>query len=100
MPADKLKNLLNPSGNGELSDIVQRAQAMAALADRLSALLPDGLGAGIRAANVRADGELVVVADSPAWAARLRFEGDKLLAAARATDEQVTSVSVRVSHDV
>ena len=49
--------------------MVQRAQAMAALADRLAAALPDELRPGIRAANVR-DHELVVIADSPAWAAR------------------------------
>ena len=47
-----------------------------------------------------ADGELIVIADSPAWAARLRFEGDKLLAAARDAGEQVTTVSVRVTHNV
>ena len=79
--------------------MVQRARSMAALADRLAAALPDELRPGLRAANIR-DDELVVIADSPAWAARLRFEGDKLLAAARAADEPVTSVSVRVSHDV
>lgn len=79
--------------------MVQRAQAMAALADRLAAALPDELRPGIRAANVR-DHELVVIADSPAWAARLRFEAEKLLAAARDAGDTVTSVSVRVSHDV
>lgn len=100
MPADKLKNLLNPSGNGELAHVVQRAQSMAELAGRLSAALPDELKAGIRAANIRDDGELIVIADSPAWAARLRFEGDKLLAAARAAGESVETISVRVSHDV
>lgn len=80
--------------------MVQRAQAMARLADRLAAALPEDLAAGIRAANIRDDGELVVIADSPAWAARLRFEGEKLLAAARDANEQVTTISVRVSHDV
>lgn len=100
MSADKLKNLLNPSGIGELADMVQRAQSMAELAGRLSAALPDELQAGIRAANVRDGGELVVIADSPAWAARLRFEGDRLLAAARDAGERVETISVRVSHDV
>ena len=80
--------------------MVQRAQAMADLAQRLAAAMPDDLKGGIRAANVRDDGELVVIADTPAWAARLRFEGDKLLAAARAAGERVTVISVRVSHDV
>lgn len=80
--------------------MVQRAQAMAELAGRLAAALPDELRPGIRAANVRGDGELVVIADSPAWAARLRVEGEKLLAAARDAGENARSVRVRVSQDV
>ena len=80
--------------------MVERAQSMAELTGILSAALPDELQAGIRAANVRVNGELIVSADSPAWAARLRFEGDRLLAAARAAGECVESISVRVSHDV
>ena len=54
-------------------------------------------GASIRAANVREDGTLVVLASSPAWAARLRFESDKLLAAARDGGASVTDCKVRVS---
>lgn len=100
MSADKLKSLLNPSGNGELSDVVRRARAMADLAGRLTAALPADLRPGIRAANIRDDCELVVIADSPAWAARLRFEGEKLLAAARDAGEKVETIRVRVSHDV
>ena len=80
--------------------MVERAQSMAELAGCLSAALPDELKAGIRAANVRDDGELIVIADSPAWAARLRFEEEKLLAAARDAGEQVETIRVRVSHDV
>ncbi len=79
--------------------MVQRAQSMAALADRLAAALPDELKPGIRAANIR-ECELVVIADSPAWAARLRFEAEKLLTAARDAGDTVTTISVRVSHDV
>lgn len=100
MPADKLKNLLNPSGNGDLADMVQHAQAMADLTGCLLRALPDELRPGLRAANVRDDGELVVIADSPAWAARLRFSADSLLAAAQAAGADVRSISVRVSHDV
>lgn len=79
--------------------MVERARSMVELADCLADALPDELRAGIRAANVRDDGELIVIADSPAWAARLRFESEKLLAAARNSGEDVRSLSVRVSHD-
>lgn len=100
MTADTLKNLLNPNGNGELSDVVERARAMAELAGRLAAALPADLRPGLRAANVRTDGELVIIAESPAWAARLRFEADKLLAAAREAGDDVERIRVRVSHEL
>jgi hypothetical protein len=50
-------------------------------------------------ANVRDDGELVVLASSPAWAAKLRFEADSLMAAARQSGANVTSFKVRVSRE-
>jgi predicted nucleic acid-binding Zn ribbon protein len=51
------------------------------------------------AANVRDDGELVVLCRSSAWASRLRFAADDLLSAARATGAEVTRCSVRVARD-
>lgn len=56
-------------------------------------------GASIRAANVREDGTLVVLVSSPAWAARLRFEEEALLAAAREAGADVSTCKVRVSQD-
>jgi hypothetical protein len=100
MSSKNLKNLLNSSEIGELADIVQRAQAMGELTVTLSAALPTDLGGSLIAANIRDDGELVVIARSPAWAARLRFETESLLAAARNTGAKVTGCSVRVSHDL
>jgi hypothetical protein len=99
MPADKLENLLNASQNTELADVVARARDMGTLAQKLAASLPADYADGLVAANVRPDGELVVIARSPAWAARLRYEGDTLRAAAIAAGQQVGQVSVRVSHD-
>lgn len=54
-------------------------------------------GASIRAANVRDDGTLVVMVSSPAWAARLRFESDKLLATAQDAGSPATTCKIRVS---
>jgi len=79
--------------------MVERAQAMGALTESLAAALPDDFAGSLVAANIRDDGELVVIAASPAWASRLRFETEKLIAAANQTDQQVTHCSVRVSHD-
>lgn len=100
MPSDTLKNLLNPSGNGELAEIVERAQAMASLTRTLTLALPAELAGALVAANIRENEELVVIAASSAWAARLRFESERLIAAARDSGETVQSCSIRVSHDV
>ncbi|MBT8098290.1 MAG: DUF721 domain-containing protein [Gammaproteobacteria bacterium] len=71
---------------GDLLQILQKA------------LPPDQAGA-IAAANIREGGELVVLASSPAWAARLRFETEPLIDAARAHGNDVTSCTVRVLRD-
>jgi hypothetical protein len=97
MPDDKLSNLLNIKGNRELADLVQRAQKMGELARRLSLALPAELADSVIAANIRDNGELVVICSSSARAARLRFESGKLAEAASATGVSVKSVVVRVS---
>ena len=98
MPGNKLSELLNPNKNGELADILERAEAIGALTDTLAKNLPEDLAGSLVAANVKAPGILVVVARSPAYAARLRFEEAKLLDAARGAGESVESLKVRVSH--
>ncbi len=98
MPAEKLENLLNRNKNGELGEIIGRAEDFARLTDALAAALPEDLTDGLVAASVSADGELVVFGSSPAWAARLRYEFEALLAAARASGHQADRLRVRVAH--
>ncbi len=97
MSADELKNLLNPSNDGDLGKIVRRAREMGELTDVLARALPTDEAAGVAAANLREDGELVVIAASPAWAARLRFETDALLEAARSAGLDARTCKIRVS---
>lgn len=99
MPPKRLENLLNTNADGGLGEIVRRARNLDQLVDALQRVLPEEIGSGIRAANIRDDGELVVLAETPAWAARLRFEADRLVAAARETGAAVTRCRVRVSRD-
>ena len=99
MPAKSLENLLNPNDDGQLGDIVKRAQGMGELVHQLQQVLPDDLKDCVRAANIRDDGELVVLASSSAWAAKLRFEADRLIEAAGKTGANVTSCKVRVSSE-
>jgi hypothetical protein len=97
MIAKSLENLLNPSNDGDLQDIVRRARDMGELAAALAAALPDAQAVGLVAANVKDDGELVVICQSPAWASRLRFETDRLLEAAAAHGTPAERCTIRVA---
>ena len=99
MPIKRLENLLNPNDDGGLGDIIRHAQDMGELVQCLQQQLPEESAANILSANVRDDGELVVLASSPAWAARIRFEADSLMAAARQSGAEVSSCKVRVSRN-
>ena len=99
MPIKRLENLLNPNDDGGLGDIIRHARDMGELLQCLQKQLPGESAENILSANVRDDGELVVLASSPAWAAKLRFEADSLMAAARQSGANGTSFKVRVSRE-
>lgn len=67
------------------------------LALRLRSLLDPALAQALSAAHVRDDGILVLFAQSPAWASRLRFEAPRLLDACRAFVPAARGVQVRVT---
>jgi hypothetical protein len=100
MDPKSLQKLLNPNKDGGLGDVIRRAKEMGELATTLTSALPGDLASGIVAANIRDGGELVVICASPAWAARLRFEGEQLMAAARQSGTEVNSCTVRVSQEL
>ena len=97
MASDELKNLLNPNAGGDLGNIVKRARKMGELTNSLCAGLPEEYAGAIVAANLRENGDLVVIAISSAWASRLRYETDALLAAAKDLGLNPTACRVRVS---
>ena len=99
MPIKRLKNLLNANDNGDLGDIVRHARNMDALLQALQGALPEEYAASIAAANIRGDGQLVILANTSAWASRLRFETEALIEAARATGADVMSCTVRVTRE-
>lgn len=99
MPIKRLENLLNANDNGDLGDIVQHARNMDALLQVLQKALPADHATSIAAANIRDDGQLVILAKSSAWASRLRFETEALIEAARATGADVMSCTVRVTRE-
>jgi len=97
MTAKQLGNLLNPKGNGELGDIVKRAREMGELTENLSKCLPENLRGSVVAANISGGSELVLICQSSAWAARLRYEEAALIKAASSLGVNVDKVSVRVA---
>jgi len=99
MTIKRLENLLNPNEDGDLGEIIRHAQDMGELVQILQRSLPEDAAASVRAANIRDDEELVVLAASPAWAAKLRFEAERLIAAVRESGTDVKSCTVRVSRD-
>jgi hypothetical protein len=97
MANNELKDLLNPCSDGDLGQIVRRAREMGELTHVLCKALPDDYAGAIVAANLREDGDLVVIAASSAWASRLRYETEVLLAAARESGLEPTTCRVRVT---
>ena len=97
MPSTKLENLLKPGAGGNLEKIIQTAQSMDSLTGALRGVVAPELGENLLAANVREDGELVVVCSSSAWASRIRFEADTLIAAAVDAGFDAASLHVSVS---
>ncbi len=96
MAKNDLKTLLNPCSDGDLGAIVRRAQGLGELTHSLCKALPDDYAGAVVAANLRQNGELVVIVASSAWANRLRYETETLLAAARAQGLEPTACRVRV----
>ena len=99
MPVKSLEELLKSSANRGLGDIVQHARDMGDLVQILQNSLPAEQQSAISAANIRDDGELVILANSSAWASRLRYETEVLMTAARTTGKEVNRVSVRVRRE-
>ncbi len=99
MPPKRLDNLLNANDGGDLGRIIRRAREMGELVQVLQASLPAEAAPGIIAANIRGDGELIVLAASSAWAAKLRFQADLMIAAARQTGAEIHSCKVRVERN-
>ena len=97
MAENELKNLLSPCSDGDLASVIRRARELGELTDALSRALPDDCAGAVVAANLREDGNLVVIAASSAWASRLRYETDTLLAAARDAGLNPVACRVRVS---
>lgn len=99
MSAKKLENLLHSGSGGNLEKLIQTAQNMDSLTGVLRGTLMTELADHVIAANVRENGELVVICSSSAWASRIRFEADALLVAAREAGFDAASLRVSVTQN-
>jgi len=92
----KLGNLLRSGTGDRLDKLVERSRNMGSLAQILRDSLPPDAAQHLLAANLREQGELVLVCSSSSWAARLRFESEGLLKAARKAGLNAETCSVKV----
>ena len=95
----RLEKLLKTGAGGALDKIIRRAQNMDELTAMQRAELPEDAAQNLLGANLRENGELVLVASSSAWASRLRFEADKLTIAAGKAGLTVSSCKVSVRQE-
>jgi hypothetical protein len=93
----RLEKLLKSGSSGTLGEIIQRAQNMDDLTGAIRAVLPEAARDCLLGANLRDDGELVLVCNSSSWAARLRFESEQLIEAARLAGADAVSCRIKVS---
>ena len=99
MATVRLKNLLDAASAGPLQKVVQNAQIMDELTTRVRASLEPELAAALVAASIRDDQDLVLIAATPAWAARLRYAANTALETAAAAGFSAARCRVIVSRD-
>ena len=86
---------LEAAGEAGLGRLIERAQWLATLDERLRRCLPDSLLPHCRLGNVVA-GKLVYLVDAPVWGTKLRQHADALLDAASAAGLQAGALTVKV----
>jgi hypothetical protein len=96
----RLEKLLKSGSRSSLDNIIQRAQDLDELTSAMQAELPPDLAENLLSANLRDDGELVLICSSSAWASRLRFESEKMLAIANRNGATATRCKVSVSQRI
>jgi hypothetical protein len=95
-PADRgFQPALKAAGEAKLGHLIERAQWLEALDQRLRRYLPAALQTHCHLGNVDA-GKLVFVVDAPVWNAKLRQHAGILLDAAIAAGLQAHTLTIRV----
>ncbi len=95
-PAETLAELLLRSDTA-FGRLAKEAGRRSGLLSELVQKLPEDLAGGLKACNIDAGDTLVILAGSPEWASRLRFEEQRILKIARESEPSVTHIKVRVA---
>ena len=94
--SDPLKPILPDSLTAGLERLARQAAASSSLTERVRVALPEPLRPHVLSA-VRREADLVVIVDSAAWSARVRYAGRKLAETLQAAGEpRVEKVRVKV----
>ena len=93
-----LSSLIAAEGT-PLGDLAREAQTRMSLTDHIRAGLPRDIADQVHGCNLRDDGTLVVIAATPEWGARLRFESMQMLALCRERFPGTTQVKIRVARE-
>jgi len=86
------------SSDSSLARLAATAQQKLALSEHIRNGLGAEIGPEVLHCSIDADGILTVRTSSPEWAARLRFENERLLELSREINPGTTSVKVRVAY--
>jgi hypothetical protein len=78
MSNDEPRSLAEHLANGPLGALAREADRRRLATEEIRKLLPADEAAHLVSAASNADGEIVVVMDSPSWAARVRYSIERL----------------------
>jgi len=92
-----LSQLLEAPNSG-LGRLAATAQQKIALSEHIRNGLDPEVGPEVLHCSIDADGILTVRTSSPEWAARLRFENQRLLELSREINPATVSVRIRVAY--
>ncbi len=95
-PKPPYQSALSAALAGDSNALIERAMQLHALDRQLRQSLPEPLASHVRLGNLRQD-RLVFLADTPAWASRLRLHAGILVDAARAAGLPATEIAVKVA---
>lgn len=86
------------SPQSALGRLAETARQKLALGEHIRNGMPPDLAPELLHCSLDDSGTLIVRTSSPEWAARLRFENEKLLTLSREVHPETTSVKIRVAY--